>query len=144
MTDQSQVFGDGVFVPPKILERSPPRPGLTGWVLDRLWRPPPLRWIPNPHPHAGKVVITNDDGTIHIVDASGDLPHHAPSLSPLTPMTIEEVKRLRQETERLIATLLDEFSRKSGFTIESLDCDRSTTYGNCLEQRHRVTIKATI
>jgi hypothetical protein len=58
-------------------------------------------------------------------------------------MTIEEVKELRQETEKSIAMLLDEFSEKSGFTIESLDCDRSTTYGNW-EQRHSVTIKATI
>jgi hypothetical protein len=57
-------------------------------------------------------------------------------------VTIEEVKELRQETEKSIAMLLDEFSEKSGFTIEALDCDRHTMLG--IGDRHSVTIKATI
>ena len=68
MADQSQAFRSGVFVPPEILQPAPPRAGLIGWVLDILLGPRLLVLIPNPHPHAGKVVTTNDDGTIRIID----------------------------------------------------------------------------
>ena len=67
MTDQFQSFRGGVLVPTQILQPAP-RTGPMGWVLDRLIgaRLPVL--VPNPHPNAGKIVTTNDDGTVRIID----------------------------------------------------------------------------
>ena len=75
MTNQS--FKGGILVPTQILQPALPRTGLMGWVLDRLIgaRLPVL--VPNPHPNAGKIVTTNDDGTVRVIDPAGhcETPH---------------------------------------------------------------------
>jgi hypothetical protein len=60
-------FKGGVLVPAEILQPSPPRPGPFGWLLDEILGHRLPYYVPNPHPNAGKLVTTNEDGTVIVI-----------------------------------------------------------------------------
>jgi hypothetical protein len=71
--DQSKPFRGGVYVPGEILQPPMSRTGALGWILDRLLGCRLPYYIPNPHPHAGKMLVFSEDGkSVEIFDPSDD------------------------------------------------------------------------